>query len=519
MEGHGGLDPDVGYWAERWDPEGDLHPLVFTVPLAGKWVNATTVPALYAAYPLYRLGGYRLALLVPMIGSILAALAARALARRIGGPGHSGALAFWTVGLLSPLAVYALDFWEHSLGVALVLWAVVFLLDAADGRAGWKAGVAAGLLLGAAATLRTEALVYGAVALTVAGVAIVVRGRRIVPAVALAVAVVAGAVLPLLANSALERATVGTTIRSERAADTARLGGSEASARVRQGLLTTVSLRSNDEDRALVEGVAVLGLVMIAAAGLARPSTRRAGVAAGAGAVVLYALRLAAGPDFVPGFFAAAPIAAVGLALGWRGRDHWSPLVLAIGVAALPLVWAFQYLGGMTAQWGGRYLLISGALLTIVGTVAVATRLPRAAQVGAVGLAAVVTAFGLTWLSVRSHDMARATVALNARPEPVLVSRIEHLPRDGGGFYGDHKWLVAPDASTLDRAAGVVRQAGYETFALVDVAPDPRAPSAPPTVAGFVPTTSDTVRLFSDLDLRVTTYVSQANASSTDPPA
>src|SRR5919202_2382721 len=83
MEQRGDLDPDVGYWAERWDPKGDLHPLYFTQHLAGKWVNLTTLPAVYAAYPLFRLAGYQGALLLPIAGTVLAALAARALAGRL----------------------------------------------------------------------------------------------------------------------------------------------------------------------------------------------------------------------------------------------------------------------------------------------------------------------------------------------------------------------------------------------------------------------------------------------------
>src|SRR5436305_7683418 len=63
------LDPDVGYWAARWDPKGTLHPLWYTYRLGRKWVNVTTLPMLDVAYPLWRLGGYRAALLVPMLGS------------------------------------------------------------------------------------------------------------------------------------------------------------------------------------------------------------------------------------------------------------------------------------------------------------------------------------------------------------------------------------------------------------------------------------------------------------------
>src|SRR5713226_9786935 len=122
MDQRGTLDPDIGYWAERSDPKGVLHPLYYTFRAGGKWVNVTTLPMLYAAYPLYHVLGERGALILPMFGSVLAALAARALALRLGA--RTGWTAFWTIGLVRPLAIYALDFWEHSFGVAAMLWGV-----------------------------------------------------------------------------------------------------------------------------------------------------------------------------------------------------------------------------------------------------------------------------------------------------------------------------------------------------------------------------------------------------------
>jgi len=133
MSDGGGLDPDIGYWAERWDPDGRYHPLYDSFRLDDRWVNVTTLPALYAGYPLYRLGGYRLALLLPMLGSVAVALAARALARRLGGGDATGWTAFAVVGLASPFTIYALDFWEHSIGVGLIAWATVALIDTVSG--------------------------------------------------------------------------------------------------------------------------------------------------------------------------------------------------------------------------------------------------------------------------------------------------------------------------------------------------------------------------------------------------
>ena len=87
------------------------------------------------ARPLWSLGGYRGALLLPMLGGVATALAARALARRLA-PAASRARAeaasFWLVGLASPVAIYALDLWEHTLGLAAMAWAVVLLVDAAS---------------------------------------------------------------------------------------------------------------------------------------------------------------------------------------------------------------------------------------------------------------------------------------------------------------------------------------------------------------------------------------------------
>ena len=46
--------------------------------------------------------------------SVGPALTVSALARRLGG---NAWLTFWIVGLVTPVAIYALDFWEHALGL------------------------------------------------------------------------------------------------------------------------------------------------------------------------------------------------------------------------------------------------------------------------------------------------------------------------------------------------------------------------------------------------------------------
>jgi hypothetical protein len=499
MEQRGALSPDVGYWAARWDPEGRLHPLFYTTHLDGEWVNVTTLPALYAGYPLFRLGGYRAALLVPMAGAVLAALAARALARRI--TGGEGWAAFWLVGLASPLTLYVLDFSEHSLGVALVAWGVVLLLDVAEGDRRWPKALAAGLLFGAAATMRTESLVYAAVATAGTGVVVLCRGRRIVGAVLAGGAVAAGLVIPLAANAALEHVAIGTGVRAPR---TARALGSavgdRGAGRVEEAALTGLSLRPRFGASSYLTGaVLLLALVLIARRASVPHGDPRLVVLALGGVGALYVLRAAQGLGFVPGLFAAAPLAAIGAARAWEAPG--AKLIGGIALAALPLVWAFQYTGGMLAQWGGRYLLSSAFLLTVVA----ATALPRVRRTVALGLVAVavfVTGFGGAWLSLRSHDVARSAAALARRPEPVLVSRVAFLAREDGWYANDHRWLTAVSAEDLREAARVVRDAGFDRFGLVEA--DETA--KPVEIAGFSPSGSSAIEFAAGVDLRITTY-------------
>lgn len=497
------LDPDVGYWAAHWDPTGRLHPLWYTYKLGGKWVNVTTLPMLDAAYPLWRLGGYRAALLLPMLGSVLAAFAARALVQRLGGDERAGWGAFWLVGLASPLTIYALDLWEHSLGVALMAWGVVLLVDCWRSDRRWPRAAAAGALFGLAATMRTEALVYAAVAAGVVGLLLLLRSqpRRLAALAALGGAFLLAALVPLLANAALERATVGTTIRAGRTTAAAR--GAPAvgiGTRADEAGITSLALSASTGASAWLIGGASCALLLFAL-GRATQGRERQRVAAIAlaGVVVVYVVRFGSGLGFVPGLAAATPLAVVGVALGWTSDVR--RVVLAVALVALPLIFALQYSGGASAQWAGRYLLPSGWLLGVVG-IASLGRLPAWARGAVIALAVAVTVFGLAWTAQRTHQIARGVRTLDRRPEPVLVSRIAHLVREGGAFWGDKRWLTAASDGDERLAADVVHRAGITSFAVV--APD--SPRPPADYAGFARTHVDRLALFSGYTMRVVTY-------------
>jgi len=502
-ERHLALDPDVGYWAERWDPQGSLHPLYQSAHIGKRWVIVTTLPVLFLGEQLYRVGGYRLALLLPMLGSLCAALAAKALAERLAGRG--GWLAFGIVALGSPLAVYAVDFWEHSIGVALMAWGFVLLLDVAQGRAGWRAAAGAGLLFGAAATLRQEAYVYVAVAVGGACIWVLYRNRRLLPALMIGVVAVIGFALPFAGNQALERATLGSSLRSQRVSySTSGTVGTPTGTRVNEAALTAVGLFPDLSAKSYFLGAALLVLLVVLAR--AAPSPGRTGIAAvaAAGVGVVYALRFADGFGFVPGLVAATPFAALGLAWAWRSTDM--RLLALAALVALPLVWAFQFPGGAAPQWAGRYILVSGFLLGVLGLASL-HRIPRWSGLTFAAAALAVTGFGLGWLAVRSHDVDRARRALDRRPEPVLVSRIAHLPREVGASYdyGGRRWLTAVTDDDQTRAAGVVRDAGIREFGLVTLS----SLSTPAAIDGFTRGAGSTIPFLSGVDLRVTTYSAQ----------
>ncbi len=501
MDARHDLSPDLGYWAHAVDPHGVYHPIALTQQVGGQWVNVTTLPMIYAAYPLYELGGLRAILLLPMLGGVLSALGARALDRRLGGRGD---LAFWLVGLATPVVVYSIDFWEHTLGLAAMVWGIVVLFDVADRRAGWHAdwrgALVGGALFGLAATMRTEALVYAAA--TVAVVAWSTRGRGIGSLVRLGTAALGGLALPLLANQALEELVLGTGLRAARAANAASVGGLHLVARVEDALTTTVGL--NDYRGALdwiLGGLIVVALAVAARWLLATDGRRRRlGWVALAVAVLFYALRLKDGLGFLPGLLIASPLAVAGLVVAGHRPEFRRPV--AIALLALPVVWVFEYGGGAEPQWGGRYELCSGLLLAVVAAVAL-ERVPWRHAVAVVAVAGAISAAGLAWLSVRSHAFAHVETVVAAEPNPVVTTDFPHFFREGGAFYTPtRRWLTAETPSQLPGAARLLARLDTPSFTLVSL----QAQQAPARLGPYVRGPARLVPLFSGNTVHLTQY-------------
>ena len=506
MKSESTVDLDVGYWAAAYDSTGHLHPLFDTQHIGNKWISVTTVPMLVIGDGLFRLGGYHLALLLPMLGAIAAAFAGRALASRLGASEGRSWIAFWVIGLASPALIYALDFWEHTVGLALIAWAAVLMLDVAERRAGLRAAAVAGVLLGTAFTMRTEALVYATV---ITGAVCVWRviDRRIVEAVRIGVAAVIGFAVVTAAELALEYALYGEAFRFARASKKAVSsvsGGSGVTivpgSRISDALVSTFGLNGGTEVGRYLIAVGLAALLAYVG-WRARPGTERIIIIGPlAVIVVVFVLRMSEGLGFVPGLFAAAPLAALALGVGWR--DAGSRWVCAVAAVSIPLVWATQYVGGAAPQWGGRYQLVSGLLLTVVAVVALPA-LDRRVGGALIALSVLVTAFGFAWMVQRTHTFADTAAAVSRRPEPVIVSTIGHFEREGATFYQRKLALTAISDAEVRDAADVVHRAGYSSFGLLRVADSTKQPLP---ISGWTVTGRSTIAFFPGNPLEVDTY-------------
>jgi len=502
MEESGEFDLDVGYRTADVDPEGKMHPLWLTAQFDDKWVQVTTLPMIVVGSPLYSLGGYRLVLLLPMLGAVAAAFGARALARRLGS--RSEWLAFWVVGLASPVTIYALDFWEHTLGLAAMTWGVVAVLDARAQPQRWRFALLFGLGFGLAATMRTEAFVYA----LVAGLVMIwpsLRRLRLGEAFRNGDVAVTGAVGILVVNGIVETAILGSALRSGRAVGAASSGGGdsdEVTLRFKEAGLTLFGGRASFAMTAYLVGATFVILIVLAVYKVRTDpqASRRFGLLA----LFLQATRVISGLAFVPGALVAGPMASVGLGAALAEPDRrreTSGALLVIAFGSLPLVWAFQYTGGHVAQWGGRYILLTGLLSSVVGLVWLSSA-DRWARLGAVAIAALVTFSGLVWMWERTNTVADTMRTLDQLDTPVQVSDIHLFWREGGAFWNGSTRLTVVDEEGREMLGKVLDAHGIDRFVWVQ-----RSGSEPPALAGFEVVDRKTIDYLGDGELAVNTLV------------
>lgn len=495
------LDVDVGYWAEEFDPDGRFHPLLFTRQFDAGWVQVTTLPMVMLTSPLVGWFGLSAALVIPILSAMATALAARALVDRMKG---NGWFAFWAIALATPVAVFALDFWEHAPGLALMMWGVVVLFGSLHGRIDVRACLFGGALFGAAATLRSEALVYLLVVVVLIFAASGPTASRLRGRAACSLAVGVGAAGVLVANFVLERLVLGGDHRGARTLGTAVVAGRGLGVRVQDALIATLGLSGETSWAEWVFAALLVSLVGtgVVALGARDPARRRLGGLLLGIAGLLYVARFAASLGFMPGMLTASPLAVAGLVVAVKERRCRRILLLAL--VPLPLVWAFQYSGGVSPQWGSRYQLLSSALLACLFF---CVPLRRVVTVAVVALAAVVTTAGVAMVIDRSHTVAEGMASVVARHDDAVVSLQPNLLREGGARWSrELHWLSVPDGR-LGEALRITARAGDDRVAVIAL----EGTRLPRQLGEYRRTSTDALRVRPGEDLIVATYLAAAS--------
>ena len=375
-------------------------------------------------------------MLLPVLSVVLAAYAARRLSRWASG--GDGWLAFWFVGLLSPVLFYGADFWEHAPALALALLAVALVLEG-----GGRKAVVGGLVAGLAVIMRNDLLATFA-ALGVAAL-LVPEERRRCRERWRELAAGCGALIAVVFAQRHRRARgarVGARARHVPPGAPAA-SGADFAGRLRDAVITSVGVLANDYWLALVIG-GVIGIGILLLASSATDTSERLPIAGVVGAVVAWGGMIwrfsTFGVSTVPGFLCAAPIAA----LGFFGERTRREQVLFVGAAiAIPTVWMTEWVGGHTPQWGGRYLLLPTSLLVVLAASQVRRLGARPLVLALVGLSVAMSVVGVAWHIERTRAITRFAQDVMAAPADVVV--IGDQPWMGsevGTWYGDRRWLT-----------------------------------------------------------------------------
>jgi len=115
-------------------------------------------------------------------------------------------------------------------------------------------------------------------------------------------------------------------------------------------------------------------------------------------------------------------------------------------------------------------VLLSGALLTVVGAVALERRGRTPGVVALVAMALVVAVFSAAWHAQRTRGVARAVASIERVPrDVVVVSRLAHLGREAGAWYGRNRWLNAAGDNGTSQAASIAARARVSRIDVLDL--------------------------------------------------
>lgn len=470
-----------GWIVEHPLPEADTTGVNYPLELSERGQRGV---APFGKHPLYalllagvdRLGGVPAMVALSIAGTLAAAAAAAALARRLDPALARPAL--WVVGLASPLLFDGYLVIAHTLGAAFAATAVLVAVVALERRRPALA-LAVVPLVAVTVLLRREAILF-ALALGVVGAVLAVarpRVRRVAAGAALAA--LAGGAAAQVVEQLWTRSLLGGSAAWSGVVPPPAGAGGLIEGRLQAFFLTWLTPSYGAQSPAPLALLVMLVAVVVAAFALRhrpRPDptvARWAAVAALAAVIAAFT-----GPTtVVPGLLVAFPLAAAGLVLVRKATLRTDAAQLCLGVFALFAagVTATQYETGGSGEWGGRYFAIGIPFLVPVLLLALrdaGSRLDRhVRQRALVSLA--VCSLALTVMGVavlREHHSVTAQLVASfdragvafGEGSPVLVTTQGSAPRFAWPTFDRHRWLLSTPAGLPDllarlRAAGITR--------------------------------------------------------------
>ena len=474
---------DEGTWHYRYplqwlDGSSEARPFI-RADVGSKGISPyakhPTYPALLWLVGASTAGG----LVLSIAGTVVAAVTAGLIARRLSGEHQVAVAALWLTGIGTPLLFDAGLLLAHTLAAAAFGGAALMALHsvaAGPRRWTWLTGALVAAL--GVSLLRTEGLL--AVLGLAAGVALVTRTRwSIVVAAGLAFVAAGG----VLVDRWLQPLIVGVPgVVPGNAVATGLQGRWDGF------YVTWLSTSSGGRDPA---GTTLWVALAALAVAVVLRRTGRIGAAgfASIGALVgvAYVLQFVVQPDrLIPGLLVTVPVL---WGMAWfvdasdATRDRWIAFVSVVGGAGMIL--ATQYSIGGGVEWGGRYFAVLLPVLVAVvvsGSLGTLRRcLPSGpTRMTVMGAAAVVTVVlaGTALTSTRdAHRLADelssgvARAAASAGPtrvtdQPIVLTSNRLLPQLLYDDLGRYDW-VAADADALPGFADQLAAAGAGSAVLV----------------------------------------------------
>jgi 4-amino-4-deoxy-L-arabinose transferase-like glycosyltransferase len=157
----GNLNAPLDYPGAIYDPDHEYAPFVepWGMWYQGKPYTEYTSPFIWVSVPLYAVFDHAGLLVLPWLSGMALILMTAWLAWRVR-PDRWACLAPLMIGLSSPLLAYSLEFWEHTPGTALAVFALVSVIKALNSRRRVVWLILSGAAIGLGLTMRAELYVY-----------------------------------------------------------------------------------------------------------------------------------------------------------------------------------------------------------------------------------------------------------------------------------------------------------------------------------------------------------------------